>query len=117
MWKAPSVPSRRHRSALSQTRIEGQSEQSDISLLNPAVPPIQPAGPKVLLNTVLALFLGTLLGVGVALLAEMLDRRVRSETDLSDALQLPVLGSIDWNAPARAWNRFWSLLPRSLRLN
>ncbi|WP_215409736.1 chain length determinant protein EpsF [Janthinobacterium sp. JC611] len=103
---------------LSQTRLEGQSEQSDISLLNPAVPPSQPAGPKVLLNTVLALFLGTMFGIGVALLAEMLDRRVRSENDLSDALQLPMLGSIAWNAPARSrGNRFWSLLPRSLRAN
>jgi succinoglycan biosynthesis transport protein ExoP len=103
---------------LSQTRLEGQSEQSDISLLNPAVPPSQPAGPKVLLNTVLALFLGTMFGIGVALLAEMLDRRVRSENDLSDALQLPMFGSIAWNAPARSrGNRFWSLLPRSLRAN
>ena len=102
----------------SQTRIEGQSEQSDISLLNPAVAPIKPAGPKVMLNTLLALFLGGLLGVGFSLLAEMLDRRVRSEADLSDLLQLPVLGSIDWSAPTRPrLNRFKSLLPRSLRLN
>jgi succinoglycan biosynthesis transport protein ExoP len=30
----------------SQTNIEGQSEQSDISVLNPAVAPTEPAGPK-----------------------------------------------------------------------
>ncbi len=101
-----------------QTRIEGQSEQSDISLLNPAVAPIKPSGPKVLLNTVLALFLGSLLGVGFSLLAEMLDRRVRSEADLSELLQIPVLGTIEWNASSRKrLGRFSSLLPRSLRLN
>lgn len=102
----------------SQTRIEGLSEQSDVSLLNPAIAPLAPSGPKVLLNTVLALFFGVLLGIGFSLLAEMLDRRVRSETDLSELLQLPVLGSIEWNAPSRPKiGRFKSLLPRSLRLN
>ncbi len=35
------------------------------------------------------------------MLAEMLDRRVRSESDLSESLQLPVLGNISWTAPAR----------------
>lgn len=103
---------------LAQTTIEGQAEQSDIAILNPAVPPIKPAGPKVLLNTVLALFLGTLLGVGFSMLAEMLDRRVRSESDLSDLLQLPVLGNVAWNAPSRArLSPFKLFTPRKLRLN
>ncbi|MDC8757603.1 chain length determinant protein EpsF [Janthinobacterium fluminis] len=86
----------------SQTRIEGLSEQSDIAILNPAVPPTQPTGPKVLLNTMLSLFLGTLLGVGLSLLAEMLDRRVRSNDDLAELLQIPVFGSIAWTAPKRS---------------
>jgi len=83
----------------SQTRIEGQSDQSDVSVLNPAVPPIEPAGPKIILNTVLSLFLGSMLGIGLAMLAEMFDRRVRSATDLSEVVQIPVLGAIDWNPP------------------
>jgi succinoglycan biosynthesis transport protein ExoP len=86
---------------LSQTRIEGQSEQSDIAVLNVAVPPIEPAGPKVLLNTLLAIFVGTVLGVGTALLVEMLNRRVRSQTDLVEITGVPVLGSIDWTAKPR----------------
>ncbi|CDG84611.1 chain length determinant protein EpsF [Janthinobacterium agaricidamnosum] len=102
----------------SQTRIEGQSDQSDISILNPAVVPFQPSGPKVLLNTALAFFLGSLLGLGFTLLAEMLDRRVRSEDDFSDMLNIPVLAEIEWNAPARPRFRVInSFLPRSLRLN
>ncbi|HEU4816209.1 MULTISPECIES: chain length determinant protein EpsF [unclassified Janthinobacterium] len=104
----------------SQTKIEGQSDQSDIAVLNPAVPPIEPAGPKVLLNTVLSVFLGMLLGLGLAMLAEMLDRRVRSESDLSDSVQIPVLGSIAWNATKRPRSRsrlLRAILPRRLRLN
>jgi uncharacterized protein involved in exopolysaccharide biosynthesis len=38
----------------SQTRIEGQAEQSDIAVLNPATPPIEPSSPKVMLNTILS---------------------------------------------------------------
>ncbi len=102
----------------SQTRIEGQSDQSDISILNPAVAPFQPSGPKVLLNTALAFFLGSLLGLGFTLLAEMLDRRVRSGDDFSDLLNIPVLAEIEWNAPARPrFHAINSFLPRSLRLN
>ncbi len=102
---------------LSQTRIEGASEQSDIALLNPATAPLNPAGPRVLLNTLLSLFLGTFLGLGFALLVEILDRRVRSENDLAEVLQMPVLGAISWNAPKRRrYSAIASLLPRRLRL-
>ena len=103
---------------LSQTRIEGASEQSDIALLNPAVPPVRAAGPRLLLILVLSLFVGTIMGLGLALLLEIIDRRVRSEADLSELLQLPVLGVIDWNEPKRGRHRaIASLLPRRLRLN
>jgi succinoglycan biosynthesis transport protein ExoP len=103
---------------LAQTRIEGQAEQSDVALLNPAVPPTKPAGPKVVLNTALALFLGTLLGTGFMMLAEMLDRRIRGESDLQDLLQIPVLGMVEWNAPTRPRiSPFKLFLPRSPRLN
>jgi chain length determinant protein EpsF len=103
---------------LAQTRIEGQADQSDVAMLNPAVAPLRPSGPKVTLNTILALFLGTLLGVGFSMLAEMIDRRVRSESDLSDLLQVPVLGDISWKAPARKrLSSFNIFTPRKLRLN
>lgn len=103
---------------LSQTRIEGQAEQTDIALLNPAVAPLEAASPKIVLNVALSLFLGTLLGVGLCMLAEMFDRRVRSETDLSDLADVPVLGAIDWNPPKRKRFGFGKTMgPRQLRLN
>ena len=102
----------------SQTRIEGQSDQSDVAVLNPATPPIEPASPKILLNVVLSLFLGTMLGVGFALVMEMLDRRVRSETDLQDAVDVPVLGLVEWKAPKRRrFGLFKRAAPRQLGLN
>ncbi len=100
----------------SQTKIEGQSEQSDIAVLNPAVPPIAPAGPKVMLNTLLSVFLGTVLGLGFCLVAEMLDRRVRGAADLSDVLEIPVLGVIDWSATPRRRGVLGTIFPRRTRL-
>jgi chain length determinant protein EpsF len=103
---------------LSQTRIEASSEQSDISILNPAVPPMDPSGPRVLLNTLVAVLLGTVLGVGFGLLIEMLNRPVRSAGDLHELLGVPVLGSVAWRAPrARATGLRALLGPRRLRLN
>ncbi|MES2260806.1 MAG: chain length determinant protein EpsF [Pseudomonadota bacterium] len=101
---------------LSQTRIEGQSEQSDIAVLNPAVAPIEPSSPRIVLNTALALFLGTLLGIGFGLVAEMLDRRVRSSSDLADIAGIPVFGTIDWSPPRPRSRLATMLLPRRSRL-
>ncbi|MGX4641795.1 chain length determinant protein EpsF [Massilia sp. SYSU DXS3249] len=83
----------------SQTRIEAQAEQSDIAVLNPAVAPAEPSGPRVLLNTLVAILLGTVLGLGLALLLELLHRPVRSGGDLQELLGIPVLGTIEWGAP------------------
>jgi len=103
---------------LSQTRIEGQSEQSDVAILNPATPPIEPASPRIVLNIVLSILVGLMLGGGAGFLAEMLDRRVRSAEDISELLQVPVLGVVDWQAPKRRrFSLVKSMMPRRLRLN
>jgi succinoglycan biosynthesis transport protein ExoP len=84
-----------------QANLEGQSNQADTVVLNPAVPPAKAAAPKVMLNLLLSLFLGSMLGVAVAMLVEMLDRRVRSADDLIKALRAPVIGVMVWREPGR----------------
>ncbi|MFM2449858.1 MAG: hypothetical protein RIS44_2308 [Pseudomonadota bacterium] len=78
----------------SQTSLESQTNQTNISILNPATAPADPSKPRVLLNTVAGIFLGLLLGMAVALGLEVLNRRVRSSNDLALSTGLPVLGSI-----------------------
>jgi succinoglycan biosynthesis transport protein ExoP len=103
---------------LSQTKIEASSEQSDISILNPAVPPVEPAGPRVLLNALVSVLLGTVLGVGLSLLIEMLNRPVRSAADMRDLLGVPVLGTVEWRQPRpRATGLRALMAPRRLRVN
>jgi len=77
-----------------QTRLEAQATQTDIAILNPAVPPTQPSSPKVMRNALIAVFMGTLLGVGFAFLMELIDRRVRTSDDLVVTLDIPVLGEM-----------------------
>lgn len=77
-----------------QTRMEAQSTQTDIAVLNPAVPPAEPSKPRIILNILMSLFLGTLLGVGVGFLLELVDRRVRSGQDVAAVLGIPVLAEV-----------------------
>jgi chain length determinant protein EpsF len=79
---------------LSETSLESESQQTNVAILTPAVPPIRPSSPKLLLNTVLAIFLGGLIGVGTVLLLEMKNRRVRSTEDLYESLGVPVLAVV-----------------------
>lgn len=79
---------------LSQSNLESQNTQTNISVLTPATEPAEPSTPKVLLNTVIAAVMGLLLATGFALIRELIDRRVRTLEDLSDGLGLPVLGSL-----------------------
>jgi len=77
-----------------QTSLEGQANQSEVAVLNPATPPIEASSPKVTLNIILSVFLGAMLGVGFGLIAEMMDRRVRSSEDIAEAFDIPVLAVI-----------------------
>ena len=73
-----------------QTTLEGSANQTDIAVLNPAIAPQRAASPRVFFNTLLSVFLGGMLGIGLGLLAEMVDRRVRSRDDISELLKVPV---------------------------
>lgn len=75
-----------------QTSLESQAQLTNVNVLSQAVPPIEPSSPKLWLNTLFAVVLGSLLAVGAALLLELSDRRVRSADDLVAALDLPVVG-------------------------
>lgn len=77
-----------------QTNLESQANQTNIAILTRATPPIEPSFPKFTLNMILSLLLGVLLGIGMALVVELLNRRVRSAQDLADALGAPVLGQM-----------------------
>ncbi len=79
---------------LTQTSLESQSNQTNVAVLNRAAVPFRHASPRLLLNMVVAGFIGVLLAAATALLRELADRRVRGPEELSLALGLPVLGEL-----------------------
>jgi uncharacterized protein involved in exopolysaccharide biosynthesis len=83
-----------------QMKLESRARQTNLAMLTPAVEPVKPAQPKVGMIISLALILGALLAAGVVYLLEMIDRRVRSRSDLEARLALPTLGKLSRWQPA-----------------
>jgi succinoglycan biosynthesis transport protein ExoP len=88
-----------------QTELESHTTQTNLYVLNPASEPIKPSSPRTTLNMLLALFAGTLLAVGVAMLLELFDRRVRSAADVVLALDTPLLGILARKPGGRLFGR------------
>lgn len=66
----------------------------NVKVLSNASLPTFPVSPNVLLNTAIATVLGLMIGVAIAFLKVVLDRRIKTEQDVENILELPVLGSI-----------------------
>ena len=87
---------------LTQSSLESQTPQSNVGVLTHAVAPVQPASPKLLLNTALSVVAGFVLGLGLVMLLELRDRRVRTSQDVVIALDLPLLGILPRPGSRRA---------------
>lgn len=76
---------------LAQSSLESQTQQTNVSLLTPAVEPMFRSSPRVLLNAAITLFLGGVLAVAAALGLEFSDRRIREDVDLAQLNGIPLL--------------------------
>lgn len=75
-------------------RMQGQQSFVNVVSLDEAAPPSKPAFPNTLLILVMATGFGLALGVILSLFIEMLDRRVRTFSDLQDAVGVKPLGAL-----------------------
>ena len=78
--------------AAAQAKLQSKLTFANIEVLDKATPPIEPAFPKPTIVIPVAIGAGLVLGLIFALLAEMLDRRVRTPEDLKFATSAPMLG-------------------------
>jgi len=69
-------------------------KMANVSLIEAAQPPMKPVSPKVFLNIILSIFLGSFGGLGLAFFLEYLDDSLENDSDVEECLQLPVLASI-----------------------
>ena len=70
------------------------ADDPSVQLANRADPPQAPVSPRKALSIAAALVVGLLLGVGAALLADVLDPRLRRESQLQALFDLPVLARV-----------------------
>ncbi|WNB85213.1 polysaccharide biosynthesis tyrosine autokinase [Cellulomonas sp. ATA003] len=73
----------------------------EINTVRTATPPTAPSSPDTLLNLALGLLVGLAAGVGLAVLREVLDTKVRTEVDVNRVTDTSVIATIgyDVNAP------------------
>ena len=65
-----------------------------LTVVNPPALPTSPVAPKTEQNVAIGLVLGLLVGIGIALLVNTFDRRVKSKEQLESIAGEPVVGSI-----------------------
>jgi polysaccharide biosynthesis transport protein len=98
------IESQRARGATDEVLEDLEKKRNDLELQAPLladdVEVVQEAegadqvSPRPTRSAILAGLLGGVLGIGLAFLAEALDRRVRSEQEIEEALALPLLGRV-----------------------
>ncbi len=81
-------------SRVTQTHLESQNTFTNVAILKTASPPTAATSPRVLLNTAVALVIGSLLAAGYALVREFSDRRLRFESDVTQLLRQPLLARL-----------------------
>jgi uncharacterized protein involved in exopolysaccharide biosynthesis len=81
-----------------QTSLESQARQTNVSVLSAATEPLKPSSPNVARHGAIAAFFGVLLAIAAVFCMELMDRRLRSASEVAGLLQAPVLAVIK---PAR----------------
>jgi len=100
---------------LAQSTLESQLKQTNVVILSRAQLPFRRSWPVLWLDALGGLFVGGLLGVGLALLREFLDSRVHSLEQLGELANVPAFGmgiatSRAANQGGTVWSRAKGLL-------
>ncbi|MDX6712917.1 MAG: polysaccharide biosynthesis transport protein [Blastocatellia bacterium] len=74
--------------------MAAQLRASNVSIIDPAVPPLRPASPKKLISLLLSALVGLLAGVTTALLIESMDNTLNTVEDTEKYLRLPNLAIV-----------------------
>jgi succinoglycan biosynthesis transport protein ExoP len=81
-------------SAAERLGVLASLQTGDAELVQPADLPTSPSSPKPIRNGLIGAILGLLLGVGLSVLFERMNRRLRSPEEAREAFGLPILGTI-----------------------
>ncbi|MGE3925840.1 MAG: chain length determinant protein EpsF [Lautropia sp.] len=105
---------------MTETTVGLSAGLSNVSILTPAVTPLLPTRPNLVLNTLVGVLLGLFIGVLAAFTLEAAQRPLRSAEDLLQAAGIPVLAVLPPSNSTRAQRLIGgtgpSVAPPSLRL-
>lgn len=74
--------------------VAGGVGVNNISVVDPAEVPLSPSSPRLIINLLVSLLLGGVIGAGLALALEQIDETISDPTDVEPVLGLPLLGTI-----------------------
>jgi capsular exopolysaccharide synthesis family protein len=74
--------------------VAAEVRTSNVSIIDPAEPPLYPSRPRKLLSLLLSAIVGSMAGVGVAFFLEYLDNSLKSPEDVERQLGLPNLAVV-----------------------
>lgn len=79
-----------------QREIQALMKVDNVNILSPAVLPEDPSPikPNKMLNIAIAAVIGLMIGVGLAFLLEYLDTTVKTESDVEELIDLPIIGLV-----------------------
>jgi polysaccharide biosynthesis transport protein len=84
---------------LNEAELSSQIKTTTLKVLDRAEAPRAPIEPKPVRNLIVAVLLGLVLGMGLALLRENLDRRIKSPEEAARLLRLPLLAVVPGVVP------------------
>lgn len=84
--------------SLNQLSTLAALQTGNAELAQQAVPPSSPSSPRTVRNTALGLVVGAILGLGLALLLNFLDQRLRTPEDLTELFEAPLLAAVPRSA-------------------
>ena len=98
-----------------ETRSDGRPSLVSVTIVQPGTYNATPDSPKPLLNIALSIFIGLVLGFGLAILRDRLDLRLRNAEEVEEISETNVLGVVPFDAEAPKHPLIVHSNPRSLQ--
>ena len=74
--------------------LSGQFSANNIRIVDDAVVPLKPYRPRKLINIIIGIFVGCLIGIIFSLFLEFIDQTVKTAKDIEDKFKIPLLGFV-----------------------